>query len=75
MPQNISQKRNAVQSFLSYGSQSLDHAVSQGDPRMKILQEKGVGPLEVPKLIANIVKEDIAFSNCLTFLKLIHSVS
>lgn len=75
MPENVSQKTNAVCSFLSNNSQSLDHAVSQGDPRMKILQEKWVGFLEVPKLIVNVLKEDIVLSDFLTSVKLTHPVS
>lgn len=71
----ISQKRNVIHSFLGYGSQSLDHAVQQVAPGKKILQEKQVGPLEVPKLIVNIVEEDIVLSDCLTSFKLICSVS
>lgn len=74
VPENVSQKR-VVQSLLSYGRQILDHAALKGDPRMKILQEKWEGPLEVPKLIANIVKEDTVLFNCLISVKLIQSVS
>lgn len=67
--------RKVFHSSLSYGSQSLGHALSQEDPRNKILQEKKVRPLEMPNLIANIVKEDIVLSDCLTSFNLIYCVT